>query len=158
MLNDTQKMTLATYLRSATDPAVVAAVASRTDNVLAAWLNEDSTFIAWRSEVPVEEYRKAIVWTECDSLQAGKARIWEWVTANMTLPIDASDPAIRQGLADCWAANSSTRPALLAVAKRVATRCEALFASGTGTVADPGTLDFEGSISVGDVADALNRY
>jgi hypothetical protein len=48
----------------------------------------------------------------------------------------------------------NTRAALLALWKRLATRGEKLYATGTGSDAVPGTLTFEGNISARDVEEA----
>jgi hypothetical protein len=111
-------------------------------------------FTVWRSSVPVEEYRDAVTWTEVDALTVGKARIWEWLTGNMTQPLETARAPVRQGLADCWGAATTTRAALLAAAKRSATIAEKLFATGTGTVASPATMEVEGLLDYHDVHDA----
>lgn len=155
-LTTAQRATLKAMILADTDPAVQAALAIRNDTEMARLYNLPGTFIVWRTSIPVAEYREAVTWTEVDALTVGKARIWEWITSNMTLPLDASKSGVRQGLADCWAANSTTRPALLAVAKRAATKAEQLFATGVGTTNNPGTLVFDGQISIEDVGRALN--
>jgi hypothetical protein len=106
-------------------------------------------FVVWRTNIPVEDYREAIVWTEVDNaaMTVGKARIWEWLTANMTLPINAAKTNVRQGLMDCWPSNTTTRTQLTAVAKRNASRIEKLFATGTGSTASPATMVVEGPIT-----------
>lgn len=156
MLTTEQATTLAQAIRADTDPAVVAALEIRNDVLLADLYNAASTFIVWRTNLSPTEYREAIVWTEVDALTAGKARIWEWVTQNMTAPIDASKANVRQGLMDCWASNTTTRIQLTAAAKRAATKTEKLFATGTGTSASPGTLGWEGTLTYTDVGVALN--
>lgn len=156
MLTDIQLSTLRAAILADTTPDVVAARAIRNDTELARLYNSPGSFVVWRTSVPVDEYREAVTWTEVDSLTVGKSRIWEWVTANMTLPLDTSKPGIRQGLADCWGSGTATRTALLAVAKRAATKAERLFATGTGTLGSPGLLTFEGQISIDDVGRAMN--
>ena len=155
MLTTAQQTTLAAAIRADTDPAVVAALDIRNDVLLAELYNAASTFIVWRTNITPNEYREAIVWTEVDALTAGKARIWEWVTQQMTAPIDASKANVRQGLMDCWASNTTTRTQLTAAAKRTATKAEKLFATGTGTTATPGTLGWEGTLSYTDIGVAL---
>lgn len=157
-LTDAQQQTLATHIRANTDPAVVAALAQRNDTALAEHYNGASSFIVWRTSIRPDEYRDAIVWTAVDGLTAGKARIWDWITAGMTLPIDASKTNVRQGIADAWGATSATGLALTALAKRPASRAENLFTTGTGTTANPGLLTWEGPLHYNDVSDALNRY
>lgn len=153
-----QMQTLAAHIRANTDPDVVAALAIRNDVLMAELYNTSSSFIVWKTAVMPEEYREAIVWTEVDGLTAGKARIWEWVTQNMTAAINASSANVRQGLADCWAANSVTRGQMLAIAKRAASLAESIFATGDGTTAVPGTLVYEGSVPVDTISISLNRY
>jgi hypothetical protein len=54
------------------------------------------------------------------------------------------------------AGGTNTRAALLVLWKRLASRVEQLFATGTGSDAVPATLGFEGPISVNDVEAARN--
>lgn len=155
-LNAEQRTTLAAHIRANTDQAVVAALAIRDDTTLTSLYNADSTFIVWRESIPPEEYREQMVWTEVDGLQAGKARIWEWITQNMTMAIDASKGNVRAGLAEVFPANQTTRGQLLAIAKEAASVAESIFATGTGTDASPGVRTLVGSITTEDVGRALN--
>lgn len=156
MLTDSQLVTLRTVLLNTQDSALQSTVSSRNDTQTANILNSPSTFIVWKSFLSPEKYKEAIVWTEVDALAAGKARIWEWLTANMSAPIQVSSLAVRQGLADCWASNTTTRTNLLNISKRAATKGEQIFATGTGTEGSPGTLVWEGYIDVFDIGRALN--
>jgi hypothetical protein len=52
------------------------------------------------------------------------------------------------------AGGTNTRAALLALWKRLATRGEKLYATGTGSDASPATLVVEGAISARDVEEA----
>lgn len=156
-LNEAQRVTLAADIRGSTDPEVIAALAIRNDTELTRLYNEDSSFIVWRSTVGVEEYRDALDWTEVDNLTTGKARIWDWVTGQMTLTLETGKANVRAGLANCWAVNSTTRPNLLAIADRPATLAESLYATGTGSTVDQGDLTFEGRITTTDVGRALNE-
>jgi hypothetical protein len=151
-----QLTTLAAAIRADTDPAVVAALDIRNDVLLQDLYNAASTFIVWRSTIPVEEYRNAITWTEVDALTTGsKYRIWEWMTGNMTLPLESGKSSVRTGLADCWGVSTTTRAALLTLAKRPATKAEKLFVTGTGTTATPGALGWEGRVTYTTVGIAL---
>jgi hypothetical protein len=157
-MTDAQQQTLAAAIRADANSAVVTALAQRNDMQLAALYNGASTFIVWRTNIPVSEYRDALVWTAVDGLTAGKARIWDWITAGNTLPIDASKPAVRQGIADAWGAGSATGLALTALAKRPASLAESLYTTGTGNNGNPGLLTWQGPLQVNDVSDALNKY
>lgn len=156
-LTSAQQATLKAYI--AADPTL-SAFPNNSDGAfaIAAAMNVEASpaFVVWRTSVPVEDYRKGLVWSEVNNIQAATARTWEWLTGNMTLPFDASDVNVRAGLSEVWAANSTTRPALLAVAKRNATVAEKLFATGTGSDASPATMGFEGSLSYQDVQTARN--
>lgn len=154
MLTTEQMQTLKSAILA--DPTQANNVTIQDYSAIADWLNSASTYIVWRTEIPVAEYRDALVWTEVDGLTAGKARIWEWVTGLMTLPLQAAKIAVRQGLADCWASNTVTRAQLLVVAKRAATVAEKALATGTGTTATPGNLGWEGSISAYDIGGILS--
>jgi hypothetical protein len=156
-LTDAQYTTLANHIRSNTDPDVVAALAIRNDTELARLYNLDSSFYVWRSSVTPDEYRGAMVWTEVDTLNAGNARIWEWVTNYFTGNLDASDANVRQGIADAFGAGTTTRANLLALGKRLASVYETVFSTGTGAENDPGIAVVEGVVSVNDISKALNN-
>lgn len=159
MLTTAQLQTLKAAIAVETDATFASYRDQGATGLMAQWFNQDTSpaFIVWRTNVPVEEYREAVVWTEVDNatMTVGKARIWEWLTANMTLPINAAKTNVRQGLADCWASNSQTRTNLLAAAKRTATKAEKMFATGTGSSASPATMVFEGALSADDISNAL---
>lgn len=123
--------------------------------VAAAYNVAEPTFYVWKTSLSPEEYNEATVWTEVDALTAGKARIWEWVTKNLSSAINPSKFNIRQGLADCWASNTTTRTNLLTIGKRTANRIEKLLATGTGTEGAPATMTFEGSIQWPDINAAM---
>lgn len=155
MLTNAQLQTLKTYIANdvtlnaypmTSDGAYAIAQAM---NLLAA-----PVFIVWRTNVSSEEYRKAFVWTEVDSMTTGKARIIEWMTGSFKETLNPSDINVRQGIADAFAANTTTRANLLALSKRSATRAEKLFAAGTGSDADPATMGWEGSLSFAEVMQA----
>lgn len=154
MLTNTQAMTIKTAILA--DATQANNVTIQDYSAIADWLNTAGAFIVWRSSVPVTEYRDALAFTEVDALTASKARIWEWLTGNMTLPLESGKIAVRQGIADCWASNSTTRTNLLTIAKRAATKAEQLLATGTGSSASPGTLTWEGQISVYDIGGILS--
>ena len=112
------------------------------------------SFTVWRTNVPVDEMTKVFVWTAIDALSAGKARIWEWMSKSGT--IDASNANVRQGFVDAFGGASATVTAVTPVMKRLATRAEKLFATGTGSNGSPGTMAFEGQLLVSDITAARN--
>ncbi|MBP8200788.1 MAG: hypothetical protein KAX98_10710 [Nitrospira sp.] len=130
-----------------TDQTCAALAASADDVALAAWFNaaDPGACIVWRSDVRIEEANSAMVWTEIDAMTTGKARIWEWMSKLGTL--DARSANIRQGLSDAFSSATSTRTALIALAKRTATRAEKVLSSGACTTANPSITTFVGSVT-----------
>jgi hypothetical protein len=115
-------------------------------------LQASPDFTVWRTSVPVSEISgNGFVWTAVDALAVGKARIWEWMKEGGS--INPSKANVRQGLVDAFGA---TQPNIAPVLKRLATRVEKLFSTGTGTVGSPGTMSFEGTVSYQDVEAARN--
>ena len=157
-LSNAQFTTLANHVRANTDPDVVAALAIRNDTELARLYNLDSSFYVWRTSVTPDEYRGAMVWTEVDTLNAGNARIWEWVTNYFTGNLDASDANVRQGIADAFGAGTTTRANLLALGKRLASVYESVFSTGTGTEATPGIAVVDGQVTLTQISKALNQF
>lgn len=116
-------------------------------------LSASPAVTCWRASVSAQQVMEnGFVWTAVDGLTAGKARIWDWLTRYGSF--DPSKVNVRQGLADCFGANSAMVTAILPHLKRSATRAENLFASGVGSDASPKTLTFEGDVSYSDVMDA----
>ena len=155
MLTDTQQTTLAAHIRANTDIDVVAALAIRNDTELARLYNLDSSYVVWRELVTPDEYYAGIVWTEVDNLTVGKARIWEWITRSMTVGYDATQPNIRAGLGEAFK-NLDTATNLIPLSKELATIAQEIYATGTGSVGDPGVRDVVGDITINDVGRALN--
>ncbi len=142
-------LTQMTTLKAAcnADQTCAALAASADDVALAAWFNtaDPGACIVWRSDVRIEEANSAMVWTEIDAMTAGKARIWEWMSKLGTL--DARSANIRQGLSDAFSSATATRTALIALAKRPATRAEKVLSSGACTTANPSITTFVGSVT-----------
>lgn len=115
-------------------------------------------FWAWRV-VPASEYKASggILWTEVDTLTVAKARIFEWLTGNLMLPIDAADSNVRDGIANAFGAGTTTRANLLAMGREQATRAEKLFANtsqGAGTTGAPATRTHQRPLTAWDVEQA----
>jgi hypothetical protein len=134
-------------------------VAAGNDAAIAEAYNQQASpnFWVFKTMIPPEEYAGAggLVWTEVDTLTPGKARIFEWMTGNLTRPLNAADPNQRQGVADAFAGATNTLNNFAVLRRRLATRAEELFATGTGSTGSPGTMTFEGTINANDVALAL---
>lgn len=112
-------------------------------------------FTVWRTSVQASEIMSnGFVWTAVDSLTAGKARIWDWMTRYGS--INPSKANVRQGMVDAFGAGSAMANGITPHLKRLATRAERLFATGNGTDGSPGTMEFEGTLSYQDVEAARN--
>lgn len=136
----------------AADPTCTALGAAADDIGLAAWFNasDPANCIVWRHDITIPEAHAVMVWTEVDAMSVGKARIWEWMRNVQVL--DARQLNIRQGLSDAFASATATRTALLALAKRPATRAERALASGVCTSGSPSIMTLTGAISFADAS------
>lgn len=157
-LTDAQLATLKTDIYA--DPELVALISDPNDDahcypIADIYNTETASYWVWKNEVTPEEYRSVITWSEVDTMNNGDARIWEWITANMTLSYNANDANVRQGLNDAWATSPTSKAALIDISKRLATRVEELFATGTGTNASPASMVVIGPISFQDVCKAI---
>lgn len=157
MLTTAQLQTLKTFIN--TNPTWAAyPVTQGYAAIIADALNVKASpsFTVWRTSVPLDEVmRNGMDWTRVDNLSVGKARIWDWLSRLGTL--NPSQPNVRAGIDATWvgtAADLAVRAAVYLHCKRFATIAEKLFATGTGSDADPATLVFEGSMSADDVAQA----
>ena len=97
-------------------------------------------------------------WTAFIARSVGERDGWVRMF-NSSLTINPSLPNVRQGLADIFSGSANNAPAqrthLLTMARRKASKLEALFATGTGTTASPGTMVIEGSLGYNEVAQAM---
>jgi len=112
-------------------------------------------FRVWRTNVPAKDIRAVVVWTEMNNLSVVPQNNWYFgILSNGVVNI--ADTNVRQGIADIFSGASfaATRAALLAVAKRNATRAEKLFATGTGSDGSPATMVVEGALSYLDIVEA----
>ena len=123
---------------------------------VAALLNKAAVpdFFVWRTNVPTADGKKAMVWTEFIARSAGEREAWQFMLSNGTF--NAADANVRQGILDIFSGPSGaqTRANLLAIATRLGTVAEKLFATGTGSQASPATMTCEGALSFQDVWDA----
>lgn len=155
-LTQAQRTTLANHIKANVNQEVVSALAIRNDTELARLYNLNSSFYVWREAILPEEYREAMDWTEVDNLSVGKARIWEWITQNFTMNINASKQNIRAGLNNAFN-NTTTKTNLLAIAVEQASAFEEVFSSGTGTQGSPGVRAVQGPVDIDNIGRALNE-
>lgn len=111
-------------------------------------------FRVWKTDVPTSVCKQVMVWTEFIARSAGERDAWQFMLSNGA--VNAANPNVRQGIQDIFSGpgGAGSRAALVAIAKRDATRAEKLFATGIGTEATPATMTFEGSLSYQDVQQA----
>lgn len=89
---------------------------------------------------------------------AGELAAWENLF-NASGSINPSLPNVRQAFQDIFSGSgnaAANRTHMAAVCRRLATRSEKLFASGSGSTGSPSVMGFEGTITFSDVDAALN--
>jgi hypothetical protein len=164
MLTAPQKTALKNAIDA--DPALVG-LANSPDNAIAIAeifnLAASPDFWVWRTKISESEITQ---------LPGPDATNWSWNTYktqsvteqntwvrmfNSTYTINPSLANVRAGIADIFqgsAAQNTQRTHVLACCRRKATRAERLFATGTGSTADPGTMVLEGKLLWQDVQEA----
>lgn len=164
------------------DPALDADVAAGNHGIILDYMNADSNpaFIVWRTSVRVEEIFDAINWaalTPADSpddtqawlnrslaCQGKQFNLQTLLTGRTT--ISGAKATIRAGLQDALtnvpsgAGGSLVNAGWAAVKSalsRPASRAEAIYATGTGTTASPGSLVVDGKLVMYDIVQALTQ-
>ena len=118
-------------------------------------------YTVWRSSVTWDEIMEnGMDFTRVDNLTNGsKWRIWEWLFKNSKNSINPSKLNHRAGIDATWVgtqADLAVRASVYTHCKRPANRAEKLFATGgTGSVADPATMTFEGNLSYQEVQQVM---
>lgn len=166
MLTDAQLPALRAAIDAATDPAFVADRAIGNTGLMADWFNKAGSFYVWRTNVSEEEITsktsaEATVWSWPAFIARSEAERFGWARMfNGRYAVNPILPQVRQGFADIFSGAANSAPAqrahLNAICKRLATRGEALYATGTGTLVTPGFLVFEGAIGDYDIVRAIN--
>lgn len=148
------------------------------NQITAAFNVNDGTYSVWRTSVPVSEVFDAILWAnltptdapdgtlawQCRSLacQGKQFNVQTMLTGRDS--ISGAKTNIRAGLQDALSnVPSGTAGALVSggwgtvktTLTRTATRAEKLFATGSGTVAAPSLLAFEGAVTDADIEAAM---
>jgi hypothetical protein len=144
------------------EPSLAQYVTDRRDDLIAAYYNEPASPVktVWRTAVARNEAQAVgFDWTQVDNLTVGQARIWFDALFGGG-HLDATDDGQRAGIAEAWkgtAAKVAVATFVLGKCKRAANRVEALFATGTGSVAVPAVMEFEGEIDTDTVSRLLNE-
>ncbi len=149
MITSTQAATLKALAQA--DPTALGYMTNAEDEALAAWFNVPTTFVVYRSQLPTDMSRKAIIVgaLQLDNLTVGKRDSLLWLCSESLNP---NDPNVRQAISDLCGSQNTLKNSLLASLKRFATRAEQALATGTGTDANPGTLVYEGIVSQGEAS------
>lgn len=111
-------------------------------------------FFVWRTDITQNEINEAVDWSEVVGLTTNEMLSFQ-LLKNQDL-LNASKSSIRGAFGSIFSSKPNTNAALLALGKRLALRIEQLLATGTGSETNPATMDFEGTISRGDVQAARN--
>lgn len=148
-LTATQIATLKTI--AAADQTAAALMDSADDIALAAWFNELTTYIVWRSVLTPEMARAAIIEgaTQLDALTVGKRDSLFWLCTGNLNP---SMSTVRAAIDDLCGTQNTLKTSLQAAEKRSATRAEKALSSGAGTTASPSIMTFEGLLSYADAS------
>ena len=113
-------------------------------------------YIVWKTNVSTVDIRSVLVWSEFDALSVSKQNAFTFLCSNHI--VNAALANVRQGIQSIFTGpgQAGNLAALIAVAKRSATRAEKLFATGDGTNGSPSTMGWEGVLSLQDVETARN--
>jgi len=122
---------------------------------LAAHLNAAASpsFTVWKTLVSINQVGDNLVATELAGLSTLNATRLQTIADYSTAGVNPSLPDRRAFFDDVFsgAGGVLTRAKLLILWKRLATRAERVFATGTGSDASPGTLVVEGAITTSEL-------
>ena len=159
MLTSQQYATLKAHILASPE---LAALPNNSDGAfgIAALMNLPAApdWTVWRTNVTVRETGKAFNGAEWAGMTSANHTRLVDVAAWVGMGYDASRSDIQAMFNDIWsgAGGATTRANLLVLWKRLATRAEKLFSTGTGSNAVPATMSFEGQLSPDDVQVARN--
>jgi hypothetical protein len=113
-------------------------------------------YTVWKSIVSILATGQAFNGAEWAGMTSANHTRLQTVAQFLSNGYDASKADLRAMFNDIWsgAGGAVTRGNLLALWKRLATRAEALYATGTGSDGSPAILTFEGRITPLDVDQA----
>jgi hypothetical protein len=112
----------------------------------------------WKTNVAINDVGQKFNGTELAGLTTGNLTRLQTIAQYLVLGVNPSLTDTRQFFDDVFsgAGGATTRANLLALWKRLATRAEKLYTTGTGSDPSPATLTFEGAVSYSDVQTARN--
>lgn len=157
MLTTEQLAVLKTAILAETDVDFVAARTAGATGEMAAFYNVTTAppYYVWRTNYTPADIAKAIDngITQLDGLTPSKrdSLLW-WAERNHDMTLAQSQAAVN----DLCGSQNTLKAAVTAGGKRPLLRGERLFATGTGSLAAPGTTAFEGTIRNEDIVLALS--
>lgn len=95
--------------------------------------------LIWRENVGVDEFAKAVLYTDLLAQTAVELMVYEHLLGDKSSPVDMAAASIRDGLAAIFAGAPTTVANLLDIGKRPATNGEELY-SGAASGAGGGTI------------------
>jgi hypothetical protein len=153
MLTPAQKITLKTAIQA--DSAANALFVSGDLGGLADYLNTQAspTFTVWKTSVLIGSIGASIVASELSGLSTLNATRLQTLVMLLQDGVNPTRVDTRAFFDDIFsgAGGVNTRAALLALWKRLASRVEKIFATGTGSDAVPAILSFEGTLTYQDL-------
>jgi hypothetical protein len=159
-LNTQQLATVKAYILATPALAALSSGAGTDYNPFALPLSAPATptFTVWRTSLSRgDAMSDGFDFTQVDNLTTGQARIWDWLFIDG--PVNPSLSSRRTAITETWkgtAGKVAVGVYVLGQSKRSASQVEKLLASGTGSVADPATMSYEGGISLNEVASMFN--
>jgi len=122
-------------------------------------------FWVWRTSVTLKEIYETTTadgtsWSSTIYIARSQAERDAWRDVFVVMgTINASLLNARQGIADIFsgAGGLAQRTHLLTIGRRRATRIEKLLATGTGSTANPATMQFEGPLDINDILHAWGQ-
>ncbi len=122
-------------------------------------------FWVWRTFVADAEIYEATTadlttwsWSIYIARSQGERDAWRQMV-NMKGGLNAALANVRQGVADIFsgAPGLAQRTHLLTIGRRLSTRFEKVFATGTGSTASPGTLLLEGPLNASAISELIGQ-
>lgn len=154
MLTTEQLAVLKAAILAETDAAFVAARTAGNNTLMAQFyaVAATPTFYVWWSVYTPDQIAAAIEVgiTQLDALTASKREVLLWWAER------SHNPANSQAAIDDMCGSQNTlKAAVKNGGKRTVNKGERLFASGTGSLAAPGTAAYEGTLTSEDIRNAL---
>lgn len=158
-LTNAQYAVLKTAIAVETDPIFIQLRAAGATGAMADWYNTNAvpSFTVWKTYVSVTQIGANINGTELANMTTVNNTRLQTIAQFSPGGINPALLDQRQFFDDIFsgAGGVLTRGKLLILWKRLATRAEKLFATGTGSDAVPATMTFEGTVSNEDIVRAL---